>query len=221
MTEAEWLACDQPVKVARFARARCSPERFRDLAVEWGNHIRHLFEPADLLWFEAFAAWVGGTGAHPSEVCVRPQFLPLDRPREETFWARRCADAIREADPMAAAAHAGESAAADGFRYHPEDVLVASKARAAEVRGACCRELRDIVGNPFRPVTFSPEWRTSTAVALAARMYECRDFAAMPILADALQDAGCDSDDVLAHCRDAAATHVRGCWVVDLVLGKT
>ena len=51
-------------------------------------------------------------------------------------------------------------------------------------------------------------------------MYESRDFSAMPILADALQDAGCVNDDVLNHCREAHAAHVRGCWVVDLVLGK-
>src|SRR5204862_7016701 len=82
------------------------------------------------------------------------------------------------------------------------------------------RLLRDIFGNPFRPVAFSPEWRTDTAIALARQMYESREFGATPILADALQDAGCDNDDILAHCRDASATHVRGCWVVDLVLGK-
>jgi hypothetical protein len=78
--------------------------------------------------------------------------------------------------------------------------------------------LRDIFGNPFRPVTFSPDWRTDTAVALARTMYESRDFSAMPILADALQDAGCDNADVLDHCR-GPGPHVRGCWVVDLVLG--
>jgi hypothetical protein len=79
---------------------------------------------------------------------------------------------------------------------------------------------RDIFGNPFRPVTFDPDWRTSTAVALAKQMYDSRDFSAMPILADALQDAGCEHVDVLTHCRDAKGVHVRGCWVVDLVLGK-
>jgi hypothetical protein len=79
--------------------------------------------------------------------------------------------------------------------------------------------LRDIFGNPFRPVTFSPDWRTETAVALARQMYESRDFSAMPILADALQDAGCDSADILDHSR-GSSPHVRGCWVVDLVLGK-
>src|SRR5207253_1637200 len=61
--------------------------------------------------------------------------------------------------------------------------------------------LRDIFGNPFRPVAFNPAWRTSTAVALAQQMYDSRDFGAMPILADALQDAGCTNDDVLNHCR--------------------
>ena len=79
--------------------------------------------------------------------------------------------------------------------------------------------LRDIFGNPFRPVIFSPEWRTDTALALARQMYEAREFSAMPILADALQDAGCYNPDILDHCR-GAGPHVRGCWVVDLVLGK-
>ena len=79
--------------------------------------------------------------------------------------------------------------------------------------------LRDVIGNSFRPVTFDPGWRTDTVVALARQMYESREFEAMPILADALQDAGCDSDDILNHCR-GPGPHVRGCWVVDLVLGK-
>lgn len=80
--------------------------------------------------------------------------------------------------------------------------------------------VRDIFGNPFRPAAFLPDWRTDTAKPLARQMYESREFSAMPILADALQDAGCDNYDILSHCRDANATHVRGCWVVDLVLGK-
>jgi hypothetical protein len=82
-----------------------------------------------------------------------------------------------------------------------------------------CQLLRDIFGNPFQPVVFLSEWRTDTAVSLARTMYDSRDFSAMPILADALQDAGCDSPDILDHCR-GPGPHVRGCWVVDLVLGK-
>jgi len=98
----------------------------------------------------------------------------------------------------------------------PDDV----DSRRAEARWQAA-VLRDIFGNPFRPVAFSAEWRTSTAVLLAQQMYELRDFSTMPILADALQDAGCYNDDVLNHCRDANGVHVRGCWVVDGVLGKS
>jgi hypothetical protein len=68
-------------------------------------------------------------------------------------------------------------------------------------------------------VSLNLEWPTSTVVTLARQMYESRDFSAMPILADALQDAGCENADVLAHCR-GPGPHVRGCWVVDLLLGK-
>ena len=80
--------------------------------------------------------------------------------------------------------------------------------------------IRDIFGNPFRPVVFDPNWRTSTVVALARGIYDERAFDRLPILADALQDAGCVSDDILTHCR-GPGPHVRGCWVVDLVLGKS
>ena len=104
------------------------------------------------------------------------------------------------------------------------DLLLAVSADAdlgsGDAAAAQAAILGDVFGNPFRPVSFSPAWRTDTAVAVARQMYESRDFSAMPILADALQDAGCDSADVLDHCRDPNGVHVRGCWVVDLVLGK-
>jgi hypothetical protein len=80
--------------------------------------------------------------------------------------------------------------------------------------------VRCIVPNPFRPVAFPPDWRTSTAVALARGMYDARDFAPAPILADALEDAGCADPDVLGHLR-GPGPHARGCWVVDEVLGRS
>jgi hypothetical protein len=81
------------------------------------------------------------------------------------------------------------------------------------------RLFHDIIPNPFRPVQPDPAWLTSDVLALARGIYEERAFDRMPILADALQDAGCDNDDVLNHCR-GSGPHVRGCWVVDLLLGK-
>ena len=80
--------------------------------------------------------------------------------------------------------------------------------------------LREVFGNPFRPVAVEPAWLTSTVVALAEGIYQDRAFDRLPILADALQDAGCDNEDVLNHCR-SDGPHVRGCWVVDLLTGRT
>jgi len=83
-----------------------------------------------------------------------------------------------------------------------------------------CDLLRDIFGNPFRPVTPDPRWLTSTVIDLARTIYEERQWERMPILADALMDAGCDSEEVINHCR-GPGPHVRGCFVVDLLLGKS
>jgi hypothetical protein len=69
------------------------------------------------------------------------------------------------------------------------------------------------------PITIDPRWQTSTVIDLARIIYDERAFDRMPILADALMDAGCDSEDILNHCR-SDGPHVRGCWVVDLILGK-
>jgi hypothetical protein len=80
--------------------------------------------------------------------------------------------------------------------------------------------VRCIFGNPYRLGICSAEWRTDTVLALARQMYDSREFGAMPILADALQDAGCENAVILGHCRDTNCVHVRGCWVVDSVLGK-
>ncbi len=79
--------------------------------------------------------------------------------------------------------------------------------------------LHDIFGNPFRPPNFDPGWRTPTVVAMAERIYEERGFGLLPILADALEEAGCANAEMLAHCR-GSGPHVRGCWIVDLLLGK-
>jgi hypothetical protein len=78
---------------------------------------------------------------------------------------------------------------------------------------------RDIFGNPFRPVALDPRWLTASVIDLSRTIYDERAFERMPILADALMDAGCDNEDIIGHCR-GDGPHVRGCWVVDLVLGK-
>jgi hypothetical protein len=82
--------------------------------------------------------------------------------------------------------------------------------------------LRDIFGNPFRPVSVNPgwlAWKEGAVRKMAQMIYDDRSFSDLPILADALEEAGCADPAILAHCR-AGGEHVRGCWVVDLLLGK-
>jgi hypothetical protein len=87
--------------------------------------------------------------------------------------------------------------------------------------------IRDIFRNLFSPVSVNPAWQTPTVLALAQAAYEERtllpgtlDFARLAVLADALEEAGCDNADILNHLREKGP-HVRGCWALDLLLGRT
>src|SRR5262249_3287151 len=97
----------------------------------------------------------------------------------------------------------------------------AEAARAAE-RRAQGDLLRDVFGYLFRPPAVVPPWRRrhgGPGARLAAAVHDERAYDRLPILADALEDAGCADADILEHCR-SGGEHVRGCWVVDLLLGK-
>lgn len=81
------------------------------------------------------------------------------------------------------------------------------------------RLLHDLFGNPFRRISVDRSWFTPTVTGLAEAIYADRAFDRMPILGDALEEAGCTDEAILSHCR-GPGPHVRGCWVVDLLLGK-
>ena len=82
-----------------------------------------------------------------------------------------------------------------------------------------CYWLYDIFANPTRPTIMVPAWRSPKAITVAQTIYNNRAFDRMPELAHALQEAGCDNDTILTHC-NRPGPHTKGCWVVDLVLGK-
>lgn len=82
--------------------------------------------------------------------------------------------------------------------------------------------LHDIIGNPFRPATVNNHilsWNNGTVLKLAQAIYAEQTFERMSILADALEDAGCNNANILDHCRENR-THWRGCWVVELIMEK-
>jgi hypothetical protein len=126
------------------------------------------------------------------------------------------------------AAHVAYYVSAEGYY----DGVIAHLRDAAGFSGQAelARSILDIMraaywelfGNPFNPVTLDPAWRTEAVVGLAAGIYADRAFDRLPALAAALEAAGCADADVLGHCRGPGpGPHARGCWVVDLLLGKT
>jgi hypothetical protein len=95
-------------------------------------------------------------------------------------------------------------------------------ARRATSKAADADLLREVFGNPFRPLRIDPAWlrrNDGRVVQIAQAIYDERWFRDLPILADALEEAGCADADILAHCRNAGV-HARGCWVLDGLLGK-
>ncbi len=216
MTEEEWQTCRYYYTMLDFLSGHGSNRKLRLLACGCCRHpamfrmlqsqradslvaVAERFADDEVTWEDLVSAAdaapvVGASGGSWRS----PNPVRLSLASQATRAARYCA--VEEAD------EAAWGVARDGANL---------------LGSATCDVIRDIFGPlQFHSISVAPQWRTDTAATLARQMYESRDFGAMPILADALQDAGCDSDEVLSHCRDANATHVRGCWVCDLVLGK-
>ncbi|MDY3562142.1 hypothetical protein R5W23_003588 [Gemmata sp. JC673] len=220
MTETEWLTDDGDdfLRLARFAGEKVSARKVRLFSVGccrliWPLVTRMPYRVA----VETAEAFADGAATKKALTAARVAARAAAQ-AEKTYGKIQVA---------AACLDAAEANAVNGAFGVSVDVPSAALHRKSgewdydAMKLAVLARLRDVVGPlPFRRVAFSRSWRTDTAVALAQQMYESRDFGAMPILADALQDAGCDSADVLDHCRDPEGTHARGCWVVDSVLGK-
>jgi hypothetical protein len=230
VTEAEWLACGDPEAMLRLIKQR------RTMRRQTKQRKQRLFSVACCRRIWPLIANVEGRRC----VEVAERFADNQATNEELGAAEAKANAIWREDAADGARFAclrlcGKEV--DGlfvstmtlsavFKRHQSETNKPFDPLDAHRRGACpseeheqCSLIRDIFGNPFRKVTVDPTWFTSTVLALAAQMYDSRDFTPMPILADALQDASCDSADILEHCR-GDGPHVRGCWVVDLVLCK-
>ena len=238
MTEAEWLACADPVTMLRFisenpdgrnlwiGRARPSARKWRLLGVASCRRVWSLITEVDCRRVvEAVEAFADG---EVSEVELRDAMGEWEVAADEAEWRARIAGYRIHDQAYCAIATLGSSVGSQGSYQTPESECSIVVGHSATARGKeqADQEMRVqsglsrcIFGNPFRFVTFEPEWRTSTVVSLARRLYETRDFDPIPLLADALQDAGCENEDILNHCR-SAGPHVRGCWVVDLILGK-
>jgi hypothetical protein len=103
-----------------------------------------------------------------------------------------------------------------------DEATAVAEATAVECRDQCDL-LRHVVGNPFRPVAVPPDWlrcNGGAAAKIARTIVDGMNFEDLPFLADALLDAGCTDEVILAHCRIPAGDHPRGCWMLDALLRR-
>ena len=232
MTEAEWLNCNDPHDMLRFVkghrgmRKQKKQRQQRLFSVGCCRRIWSLIPNGRSRFCVEVAERFADGNATVAELRAADKeasgICTLNGPSEPLF---SCAQVCYENNDGQHVSTTTMSAVFNQL-YPNSDGDDAMSVLGGRRDGACpseareqCRLLRDIFGNPFRPVAFDPVWRSEHTVGLAAKMYEDREFAAMPILADALLEAGCENSDLLTHCREPGV-HVRGCWVVDLILGK-
>ncbi|HEX4608720.1 MAG TPA: hypothetical protein VH092_11000 [Urbifossiella sp.] len=229
MTEAEWLGATDPRPVLEALRGKASDRKLRLFGCACCRRVYHLLTSdrsrAAVVMAERYAdglATETEIGPFAGSALAGSDFrLPTARREAESAASQLCKlSPTFDAGYAAyfASSHAAIAMAHDVNRRseHPAEVI--GPALRIREEAEQVRVLRDIFETAFRPVSFDPSWRTEAA-ALARGVYEGRAFDHLPILADALEDAGCADPAVLAHCR-GGGPHVRGCWVVDLVLGK-
>jgi hypothetical protein len=226
MTEAEWLACDDPWRMLNEHQWQLPPRpaftdrKLRLFACACCRQVWHQFtDPRSRRAIEVAEAYADG--AATEEERYRAANANQDLHDESERNPEELRLSLASSDCVMPIVHTNSLA----WRY--ERVGVPPAAQAAL--------LRDICGNPFRPAPVllydrrlpgSVEyrhpwlaWNDGTVPKLAQTIYDGRRFKDLPILADALEDAGCDNADILNHCR-GLGPHARGCCVVDLLLGK-
>jgi hypothetical protein len=251
MTEAEWLACTDPTPMMDFVQEKASNRKLQLFACACCRRLLGLFPNAALRaavqfgerdadelagpeeWLQAehtITSWLGARSTrhgqndttHAEASAIRTaqgltQRRPIGRAALAKYTAQDAAKSIRFAANDRRAIL--EAAPEDVVRVARATWQAAATAYAAE-REAQAALLRDIVGNPFQRVVPDPAWQRPEVVVFAEVIYERQAFERLPELGELLAEVGCADTPVVAHCR-LQRGHVQGCWVVDLILGKS
>ena len=234
MTEAEWLACTDPAPMLAFMEGKASDRKLRLFGVACCRRgWECLTDPKARRVLELVERAADGSGAskelRQASVYLAGIMDQLERRHGEfgyvydSQWLPTLAvqSLLDHRDPSGLAPVSHIHSAAYVITRFVRESSISDYREQDELteRAVIACMLRDVFGNPYHPVAVDPRWLTSTALGLAQAIYEDRAFDRLPILADALEDAGCDSSDLLTHLR-GDGPHVRGCWALDLVLGK-
>jgi hypothetical protein len=221
-TEQEWLAAKHPYEMIYLKACRNDRKR-RLLVCACARRVEHLLpDPSYLSYVELSERFADGLATDQDLRLGRSRGRKvLDRSWESLSsieaYAARCVLCTLNKEFMSFKMAIEDAAHAIG-RVNPNY----GESLDDEEGPRQCILVKDIFGNPFRPSTIDSGWLTwnnRTLPKLAQTIYDDRRYDIMPILADALEEAGCSDAQILDHCR-GPGPHVRGCWVVDLILGK-
>jgi hypothetical protein len=214
VTESQWLKCTNPTPMLEFLRGKASDRKLRLFACAC---CRDIWE---LITSEASRNAVLASEEYADGRIRRKDLIEMRgrARRQESDLAQWAVMAVSR--PEVAAGWVAHLAADAKDRPGIHRSYAPSRKPSPQQ----CHHLRDIFGPlPLCSVALDPawlKWSSGTVIKLAQTIYDDRRFRDLPILADALEDASCDNADVLGHCRERNAVHVRGCWVVDLLIGK-
>ncbi len=201
MTEAEWAACGDPAQLLDYHRMKHDPRRLRLLAVACVRAVVPADAPA------LVAEVLDVVDRYADGAATRAEFLAARKAVRRSVGDGHLAVSLLS------------NLTGDAMEGMTVTIWKARQLAGPEGGAVECGLNRCVFGNPHRPTVFDPAWRTETVVALARGVSDDRAFDRLPVLADALEDAGCADTDVLTHCRDRGP-HARGCWVIDGLLGR-
>jgi hypothetical protein len=234
MTESEWLTATDPQTILTFLqdRGHLSPRKARLFAAACVRlHWDLLIEPPSRNAVGMSEGVADGTSP-PEALTAAYQaawgMLPRLPDRMAIISAARAAARTVQRNPL----HAAEWTKNEVVELEAELAMERAGSEADEDRlywegkaaggQRLAQLLRDLFGPlPFRNVPLDPAWlvwNEDVIGKLAASIYEGRTFERMPILGDALEEAGCGNEEMLTHCRQQGLVHVRGCWLLDLLL---
>jgi hypothetical protein len=228
MTEAEWLVCTDPQRMLEYLGGAMSDRKLRLFACACLRNVwNQLTEERSRTGVEVNERFADAQASGEELWTAAIEARKVDDAAAKGVWlAAGPADSLWRAGRAAGAAVevVERAAAREAFKAGPEAVVPAMRVAAEATRRVQAELLRDLAGNPFRPVVLDPAWRTPSVRGLAQAAYDDRilpqgllDRPCLAILADALLDAGCNDTDLLTHLR-GPGPHVRGCLAVDLLL---
>jgi hypothetical protein len=236
MTEARWRRGNDPTRLLDLLRGRASERKLRLFGCACCRLVQEVFPDAECHVALEVAERYADRRANDEE--LQKAHHPVNRARDlstgtyHTFeeYKSRFVRAVAFALHALTAPLGGYHSEFFGDQSDPDMVwgvvkdasewLQYARLKPRENKKAQATLLRDVFSNPFRPVHCDPRWLSPTALALAQTIYNDRTFDRLPILADALEDAGCTDAAILDHLR-GPGPHVRGCFALDLVLGKS